>query len=43
MAQAAGHLKRYLSVTVRMGFSAQNEILEAEQAIEELRHAGEAE
>ena len=37
MAQAAGHLKRYLSVQVVVGNTAANTIPEIETAIEELR------
>lgn len=40
LAQAAGHLKRFLSVTVQKGFAAQNEMPDLEEAIEEAR-AGE--
>lgn len=37
IAQAAGHLKRYLSVVVQMGNHAENEIANVEQAIDEAR------
>jgi hypothetical protein len=37
LAQAAGHLKRYLSVTVQMGNRAEAEILKLEEAIQEAR------
>ena len=37
IAQAAGHLKRYLSVVVQMGNHAENEIVNIEQAIDEAR------
>jgi hypothetical protein len=37
MAQAAGHLRRFLSVTVRMGHTAEAQIADLEQAIEEAR------
>ena len=40
MAQAAGHLRRWLSVTVRMGMHADNEISEARRTIEEMRQEG---
>ena len=37
LAQAAGHLRRFLSVVVQMGVTAMNEIPQIEVAIEELR------
>lgn len=37
MAQASGHLKRFLSVTVLMGNEADKSILDAQRQIEELR------
>ena len=37
MAQAAGHLRRYLSVTVQMGNSVEGQIADLEQAILEAR------
>ena len=40
LAQAAGHLRRFLSVTVQMGYTAKNEIPQIEVAIEELRQEG---
>lgn len=40
LAQAAGHLRRFLSVAVQMGYTAKNEILQIEVAIEELRQEG---
>ena len=40
LAQAAGHLRRYLSVVVQMGNTANNEIPQIEVAIEELRQEG---
>jgi hypothetical protein len=36
-AQAAGHLKRYLSVVVQMGNAASGDIVELEQALSEAR------
>ncbi len=40
LAQAAGHLKRYLSVVVQMGARAENEVPNIEEAIEQLRAEG---
>lgn len=40
MAQAAGHLRRYLSVIVRMGNQAESEIKQAEETIDEIRREG---
>lgn len=37
LAQAAGHLKRYLSVTVQMGNRAEAENLKLEEALQEAR------
>lgn len=37
MAQAAGHLKRFLSVTVQMGAHAERELVSLEDAIQEAR------
>lgn len=37
IAQASGHLKRFLSVTVQMGNTASRQIREAEAAIEQAR------
>lgn len=37
IAQASGHLKRWLSVTVQMGARAEHEILELEEALAEAR------
>ncbi len=37
MAQASGHLKRYLSVLVQMGNAADDQIITNQQTIEELR------
>lgn len=37
MAQAAGHLKRWLSVQVQMGDQAEREIVDLEAALEEAR------
>lgn len=37
IAQASGHLRRYLSVLIQMGNQAAREIAECEQALEELR------
>jgi len=37
IAQASGHLKRYLSVTVQMGFHAENTMPDLEAALEEAR------
>ena len=37
MAQAAGHLRRYLSVTVQLGNSGEGQIADLEQAILEAR------
>lgn len=37
IAQAAGHLKRWLSVTVQMGNQAEREILDTDAALEEAR------
>lgn len=37
IAQAAGHFRRYLSVIVQLGNSAENQIPSIEQAIEEAR------
>lgn len=40
LAQAAGHLRRFLSVVIQMGYTAMNEIPQIEVAIEELRQEG---
>lgn len=40
MAQAAGHLKRYLSMMVRMGNNAEDDIRQIEEAIAETRMEG---
>ena len=40
MAQAAGHLRRFLSVITQIGFTAENEVPQIEAAIEELRAEG---
>lgn len=37
MGQAAGHLKRYLSATIRMGNVAENDLTQIEEAFDELR------
>ena len=37
IAQAAGHLKRYLSVTIQMGNAAENELLSIDSALDEAR------
>lgn len=37
LAQAAGHLRRYLSVTIRMGDQAERDIEESKATIEEMR------
>ena len=37
MAQAAGHLKRFLSVTMRMGNQAEHDLISTNEAIEEAR------
>lgn len=37
MGQAAGHLRRYLSTTIRMGNIAENELREIEEAMDEAR------
>ncbi len=37
ISQAAGHLKRYLNVIIRMGNAAENEKLQIEEAIDEAR------
>lgn len=37
MAQASGHLKRFLSITAQMGYSASNDLPELEEAVSELR------
>nr|DAP56844.1 MAG TPA: hypothetical protein [Caudoviricetes sp.] len=39
MAQATGHLKRYLSAIVQMGTSAENSLIEANETLNELRAA----
>lgn len=41
MAQAAGHLKRYLSMMVRMGNTAEEDVPQIEAAIAEARSEGE--
>jgi hypothetical protein len=41
MAQAAGHLRRFLSITVQMGNHAERNIGDLEDAIEEARQEGE--
>lgn len=40
MAQAAGHLRRYLSLCVTQGFRAEHEIHQAKEALAELRAEG---
>ena len=40
MAQASGHLKRFLSVTVQMGAHAERELTSLEEAIDEARAEG---
>lgn len=41
MAQATGHVKRYLSMIVQMGAHAERDLPDAKQTLEELRaHAG---
>lgn len=40
MAQASGHLKRFLSVTVQMGAHAERELASLEEAIDEARSEG---
>lgn len=40
MAQASGHLKRFLSVTVQMGAHAERELTSLEEAIDEARLEG---
>lgn len=42
IAQAAGHLKRWLSVQVQMGAHAEREIADLETALEEARLEGDA-
>ena len=37
IAQAAGHLKRYLSVTIQMGNAAENELVSIDAALDEAR------
>lgn len=37
LAQAAGHLKRFLSVVVQMGHNAERDITQIDETIEELR------
>lgn len=41
MAQAGGHLKRYLSMMVRMGDTAEDDIVQIEATMAELRQEGE--
>lgn len=43
MAQAAGHLRRYLSIQVRFGNSAEGQMSELNQAIDEARAEEDAE
>lgn len=43
IAQAAGHLKRWLSILVRMGHQAEQNIFDSEQELEELRSMPEGE
>src|SRR4051812_43154942 len=46
MAQASGHLKRYLSLVIRMSSTAERNITDLEETLEEMRQAdaaGEAE
>jgi hypothetical protein len=43
IAQAGGHLKRYLSVIMQMGFSAENQMVSLEEAIEQARLEEDAE
>lgn len=40
LAQAAGHLRRFLSVVTQMGYTAMNEIPQIETTIQELRQEG---
>lgn len=40
MAQASGHLRRFLSLCVMQGYRAEHEIAQAKQALEELRAEG---
>ena len=43
MAQAAGHLKRYINTTLRMGDNAEGDIVRLEEAISEVRQQGDDE
>ena len=40
LAQAAGHLRRFLSLCVTQGYRAEHEIVQGKAALEELRHEG---
>lgn len=40
IAQASGHLKRYLSIVVQMGAHAEREMRQLDEAIEEMRAEG---
>lgn len=40
MAQAAGHLRRWLSMTVKLGFQSENTIRDGEEQLQELRAEG---
>lgn len=40
LAQASGHLKRFLSVTILMGNTAANNIRQSEEAIDQIRAEG---
>lgn len=41
MAQAGGHLKRYVNVMIQQGYTAEREIPNIEAALEEMRNDGE--
>lgn len=40
LAQAAGHLQRYLHVAIRMGVAAENQMAELDKTIDEVRANG---
>jgi hypothetical protein len=40
LAQSAGHLQRYLSMVVQMGFEAEKQIKQGKEAIDEMRQEG---
>lgn len=40
IAQAAGHLKRYLSIVVQMGNHAENSMVRLDEAIDDVRNEG---